>query len=405
MTTSVDLYRLRQRPVMSGRRPSDAMADRMRAFLDRAEAVREEPFTGVTTDGTAIPGLCPLRRTGVSTQPIKDATEALLGSLTEAQRGTACFPVDSAEWMRWLNIHPYVMRHGVLLEGLTAAQREAALAILEASLSASGFETARNVMHLNHTIGEMTSSWEEYGEWLYWLSIFGTPSTDKPWGWQIDGHHLNINCFMLGDQVVMTPTFMGSEPVEAPSGTYAGTRVFAAEEQQGLELIRALTPRQQDRAILFRTVRSTDLPPGRFRGPDGRIQGGAFQDNLRLPYEGIGCGEFSPAQQSLLLSLVETYIGRMRPGHAEVKLAEVKQHLAETHFAWMGEAEPDSVFYYRVHSPMLLIEFDHESGVAFDHPEPTWTHIHTVVRTPNGSDYGKDLLRQHYEQFHRTASP
>ncbi len=24
-------------------------------------------------------------------------------------------------------------------------------------------------------------------------------------------------------------------------------------------------------------------------------------------------------------------------------------------------------------------------------------HIHTVVRTPNGDDYGKDLLRQHYE--------
>jgi hypothetical protein len=22
--------------------------------------------------------------------------------------------------------------------------------------------------------------------------------------------------------------------------------------------------------------------------------------------------------------------------------------------------------------------------------------VHTVVRTPNGNDYGKDLLRQHY---------
>ena len=26
-------------------------------------------------------------------------------------------------------------------------------------------------------------------------------------------------------------------------------------------------------------------------------------------------------------------------------------------------------------------------------------HIHTVVRTPNGNDYGKDLLRQHLEQY------
>ena len=46
-------------------------------------------------------------------------------------------------------------------------------------------------MRLNETIGEITGSWDEYGEWLYWLSIFGTPSTDQPWGWQIDGHHLN----------------------------------------------------------------------------------------------------------------------------------------------------------------------------------------------------------------------
>ena len=28
---------------------------------------------------------------------------------------------------------------------------------------------------------------------------------------------------------------------------------------------------------------------------------------------------------------------------------------------------------------------------------PYKEHIHAVVRTPNGNDYGKDLLRQHYE--------
>jgi hypothetical protein len=29
---------------------------------------------------------------------------------------------------------------------------------------------------------------------------------------------------------------------------------------------------------------------------------------------------------------------------------------------------------------------------------PYKEHIHAVVRTPNGNDYGKDLLRQHYER-------
>jgi hypothetical protein len=379
------------------------MSERLRTLHDRATAVCAGPFTGITTDGTPIPGLFPLRRTGVSTRPIQAAAEALLTILTNEERTSAVFAVDSDAWLRWLNIHPAVMRHGVLLERLNEEQRAAALAVLAASLSTVGFETARNVMRLNHTIGEMTGSWGEYGEWLYWLSIFGTPSADAPWGWQIDGHHLNINCFVLGDQVVMTPTFMGSEPVEAPMGRYAGVRVFEWEEQQGLELIRALTPAQRDEAILFRTNRSTDLPAGRFRGADGRIQGGAFQDNARLAYEGVSCDQFSSAQRRLLLGLIETYVGRMAPGHAAVTLAEVEQHLAGTYFAWIGGTDPDSTFYYRLHSPVLLIEFDHLSGVAFDNPEPTRTHIHTVVRTPNGGDYGKDLLRQHYQQFHTPA--
>jgi Protein of unknown function (DUF3500) len=52
---------------------------------------------------------------------------------------------------------------------------------------------------------------------------------------------------------------------------------------------------------------------------------------------------------------------------------------------------------------VVLIEFDHLNGVAFNNDEPSRNHIHTVVRTPNGNDYGKDLLRQHYAWHHRTA--
>jgi len=26
-------------------------------------------------------------------------------------------------------------------------------------------------------------------------------------------------------------------------------------------------------------------------------------------------------------------------------------------------------------------------------------HVHSVVRTPNGNDYGKDLLRQHHQAY------
>ena len=86
-------------------------------------------------------------------------------------------------------------------------------------------------------------------------------------------------------------------------------------------------------------------------------------------------------------------------GHAAVKMTEVIQHLDETYFAWVGGTSAESVFYYRIHSPVVLIEFDHQRPIGLARsPEPTRQHIHTVIRTPNGNDYGKDLLRQHYEK-------
>jgi hypothetical protein len=52
---------------------------------------------------------------------------------------------------------------------------------------------------------------------------------------------------------------------------------------------------------------------------------------------------------------------------------------------------------------VVLIEFDHQRPanlrhLAKDPQAPNREHIHAVVRTPNGNDYGKDLLRQHLEQ-------
>jgi hypothetical protein len=36
--------------------------------------------------------------------------------------------------------------------------------------------------------------------------------------------------------------------------------------------------------------------------------------------------------------------------------------------------------------------------VFLTNAEPAKFHVHTIVRTPNGNDYGLDLLRLHYEQ-------
>ena len=142
------------------------------------------------------------------------------------------------------------MRHGVCLADLDGEQREAALRLLRETLSASGYQTARDVMRLNQHALEITGKPDEYGEWFYWVTIFGTPAAEKPWGWQIDGHHLNVNCFVVGDQLVVSPSFMGSEPVLARFGKYQGTRVFAAEEEEGHALMRSLSPGERHRATM-----------------------------------------------------------------------------------------------------------------------------------------------------------
>ena len=131
----------------------------------------------------------------------------------------------------------------------------------------------------------------------------------------------------------------------------------------------------------------------------------AYKDNINLDYAGLPASEMNPAQQQLLLGVVQEFVGNMRDGHAKVKMAEVEEHLDRTFFAWVGGTQDDSVFYYRIHSPVVLIEFDHERRVApFRSREPTRDHIHAVLRTPNGNDYGRDLLRQHYEQHHKAAA-
>ena len=347
----------------------------------------KDPFKGVTSDGTVRPGLFTIRSTGVSTKPVMQAAAAFVGSLTPEQRKTTTFAVDDTEWRRWNNVHR-AERAGLAFKDMSDEQRARGYALLQAGLSARGLEKTRNVMKLNHTIAEITNNYTEYGEGLYNLTVMGEPSATEPWGWQLEGHHLIVNYFVLGDQVVMTPTFMGSEPVKADAGKYAGTVVLQDEQNKGLALMQSMAPPQQDKAR---------LEPGAKTANKSQAQ--AFRDNLQLPYGGIKVSELDSKQQALLTEIVAEYVNNMSDGHAKVKMAEVRAHLNDTYFGWIGEHTADSVFYYRIHSPVILIEFDHQTPVALPGARvPGRAHIHSVVRTPNGNDYGKDLLRQHYEK-------
>jgi len=354
-----------------------------------------EPFKGITTNGRIEPGLFGIRSTGVSTAPVREAAAKFLAGLTEAQRTKTLFPVDDPEWRKWMNQSFYV-RQGVGFLEMTAGQRNLAFGLMQASLSAKGMKQTRDIMRLNETLGELAGdNFDEYGEWQYYITVMGTPSANEPWGWQFDGHHAIINYFVLGDQVVMTPLFAGSEPAIASSGKYKGTAVLQDEQNRGLALINGLHDAQRRKAIL--KVGKT--------GDENLTE--AWKDNVVLDYAGVPAGELSPGQRQQLLDLIALYVNNLDDGHARVKMDEVRAHLDRTWLAWIGDTKPGSVFYYRIQSPVILIEFDHQRPVGLRHlldpALPNVAHVHTVVRTPNGNDYGKDLLRQHYQQHPHPA--
>ena len=365
------------------------MAERFRQMSEEAEQKGlAAPFRGITTNGEPIPGLFQISPCGVSTEPVRNAAERFIASLNNVQLAKTMFPVDDVQWQKWMNQHFYV-RQGVSLQEMTETQRELAFGLMRASLSTRGFELTRNVMRLNETLAELAEDPIFLGEWLYFITIMGRPSATEPWGWQFSGHHAIVNFFVLGDQVVMTPLFLGSEPVRATSGKYKGVVVLQQEQRDGLDMVRALPAAQQQKAILnFSKTGNNNLTE-------------AFKDNVVLDYAGIRARDLDNPARKQLRDLVQLYVNNMDDGHAQVKMSEVEKHIENTWFAWVGGTQNDSVFYYRIQSPVILIEFDHQQPAnlrkfAKDRNMPTQQHIHCVVRTPNGNDYGKDLLRQHY---------
>ncbi len=355
------------------------------------------PFKGITTDGTVIPGLFALRPESAPTREILQAVSALLAQLSPEQRETTCLPIESRERELWQNSIARYERFGLRLDEIPEKLQAAAMAVVKASLSAAGYEKTHNLMKLNGFLGELVGAPRLLGEWCYQLHIFGEPSPSEPWGWQLSGHHLVITCFVLGGQMTLTPTFMGAEPRYIDKGKNAGTVVFEDEERLGLQFARNLSAEQKSKAVFADTLIPDRLPPGRHQGTDGMSFGGRYKNNAIVPYEGICGADLYPQQRQALLDLANCYLSPLPSGPLAARMNDVERHLAETYFCWAGGMGEESAFYYRIQSPVVMIEFDHHKGVVLNNPEPEKFHVHTIVRTPNGNDFGMDLLRLHYE--------
>jgi Protein of unknown function (DUF3500) len=319
---------------------------------------------------------------------IAGAVRAWLDSLDPTQLERATFPFESGERMVW----DYVpgQREGLSLADMSAAQRDAARAVVEASMSVRGAGEVAAVIALEPILGA-TERESGRGGWirrdpeLYWFAVFGDPDGSGPWSWRVGGHHVAIHV-TLADRLVIgsAPSFLGANPAVVPGGAFAGHRALTGDEALARALLAALSPTQRQVAIVD-AVAPPDILTG--SGPRADVRGVA---------RGLRHGDMDGAQQTALEGLVRHYLERMR---AEVAGAEWERiaaaGLADVTFAWAGPQTPGRGHYYAVRGPRFVVEYDNTQNGA--------NHIHAVWRDL-ANDWGEDLLAAHYRVGHRETA-
>jgi hypothetical protein len=311
------------------------------------------------------------------------AANAFLNSFPADQRARVMFRFEDGERMNWF--YTPVPRKGFPLREMNSAQRQLAMALLSAGLSQRGYIKTTTIMSIEQVLADV-----EQGQGLkrdpdeYYFSIFGQPSETGLWGYRVEGHHVSQNFTIVDGKVIGAPSFFGSNPAEVKEGPRKGLRILAREEDLARELIHALTPAQRKTAILNATAYDDILTEHN------------RQAALKGQPSGLGASALNAAQREKLQNLLDEYANNMPEQLAEAREEQIKAAGNNLWFAWAGGIERGQKYYYRIQSPTFLIELDQTQDDA--------NHIHSVWRDFNG-DFGRDLLKEHYQTSHTSASP
>ena len=309
-----------------------------------------------------------------------DRADQFLMSLSDEERGRATFDFESDERVRFHFIPPEVFeRQGLTLKEMSSEQKDRAQALLRTGLSQSGYMTASEIIEVEGILQAMEGGGQfSRDPELYFVSVFGTPSSDGTWAWRFEGHHLSLHFTIIdGAITVSTPTFLAASPAEVMEGPRAGLRPLGSLEDAGRALLASLDPAQRDVAIL-EEVAPTNIVAGVALAPDP------------LSPVGIVGSELTPAQRDLLMEVIEFYTSVMADDIAALRRAKIQDDGIENiTFAWAGGTSYGDVSYFRVQGPSFLIEFDHTQN------DPN--HVHSGWRDFDG-DFGRDMLREHLAQ-------
>jgi len=322
---------------------------------------------------------------GLAAQDLSEKARDFLNSLSPELRKEAQFPLDDAERM---NFHFVPMaRKGPTFHDFDEAQKQAAMALLRASLSEEGYLKSTEIMALEEVLLAMG---EDYtfpdgspvrDPLNYHLCIFGDPSPGAPWGWRFEGHHLSLNFTSGAGRIVSsTPSFMGSNPAIVSIEPHRGKQVLKRESTLALALLNSLSESQLEKARFSETALKDIVT-----GTDPKV--------TLLEPMGIVYTDLNLSQQTALRELLEVYIGNYIFEFSETFRKKITDAgLENLHFAWAGGTQWGMPHYYRIQGPMLIIEYDNTQNDA--------NHVHTVVRDLT-NDFAEDFLREHYKNEHQ----
>jgi hypothetical protein len=306
---------------------------------------------------------------------MRSAALALLAALDDEQRALAARSFEDDAARRWLEYRPR-HRPGATIAHMREAPRKAAHRLLATGLSEHAYAQAMSIIALEEVLDRREQWRRGRHSNDYWVSVFGDPAGDAPWSWRFEGHHLSVTMTVAGDHVSPAPVFFGANPACV---SYAGrpvSRPLAPEEDLAQVLLDALAPAERDLAVV------SGQAPGDIRtGTSPRAREG-------IEPLGVAADQLGSGARAVLGELVTLYLDRLP---AELAAREgVRLTGGELHFAWEGPMRSSARHYYRVQGDDLLIEYDTTSD---------GNHAHTVLRRPR-SDFGDDVLAEHYRQAH-----
>ncbi len=308
-----------------------------------------------------------------------DAAKAFLASLPPDQKARATFAFTDEERFNWHFI-PRV-RKGLAFREMSPGPRQLAHALLAAGLSQQGVIKADTVMSLDQVLKEIeVNPVNERDPEKYYFSIFGEPSETGTWAYRVEGHHLALNFTIVKGHIASTPSFFGANPAEVRGTSRNGLRTLAREEDLGRAMVKSLTDAQRTIAIVDKEAYKDIITmASRKAAIEGKPSG--------LPY-----AKLTPKQRELLENLVAEYANDFPPTIAEARMDQFKKSESGLYFAWAGGIEKGEPHYYRIQTPIFLIEYDDTQNNA--------NHIHSVWRDYEG-DFGTDLLGEHYQTSHK----